>query len=62
MKVILNKSCLATKMCVKFYTVHCKAVFSHSSWKFLHLARLFYTTSGCDGCDKYEVWSGHNSN
>ena len=19
---------------------------------------FFYTTSGCDGCDKYEVWYG----
>ena len=24
--------------------------------KFLHLTEMFYTTSGCDGCDKYEVW------
>ena len=26
-------------------------------WKILHLTEIFYTTSGCDGCDKYEVWS-----
>ena len=26
-------------------------------WKILHLTELFYTPSGCDGCDKYEVWS-----
>ena len=24
--------------------------------KFLHLANFFYTTNGCDGCDKYQVW------
>ena len=23
--------------------------------QFLHLTEIFYTTSGCDGCDKYEV-------
>ena len=26
-------------------------------WKILHLGQNFYTTSGCDGCDKYEVCS-----
>ena len=25
-------------------------------WKILHLAKFAYTASGCDGCDKYEVW------
>ena len=34
-----------------------KAVFSRSNWKILHSAKSFYTTSGCDGCDKYEVCS-----
>jgi len=24
--------------------------------KFLHMANFFSTTSGCDGCDKYQVW------
>ena len=24
--------------------------------KILHLTDFFYTTSGCDCCDKYEVW------
>ena len=33
-----------------------KHFFSCSNWKILHLAKFFYTTSGCDSCDKYEVW------
>ena len=28
---------------------------SHIHWKILHLTEYVYTTSGCDGCDKYEV-------
>ena len=43
-----------------FVKLHCasniKAVFLRSNWKILHLAKSFYTTGGCDGCDKYEVW------
>ena len=45
-----QKSCLATKPCVKFYTV-CEAVFCVTIGK-IHI----YTTSGYDGCDKYEVF------
>ena len=26
------------------------------TWKILHLTEFFYTTSGCDGCDIYQVW------
>ena len=37
-----------------FYTV-CKAVFLHSNWKMLHLAKFVYTTSGYDGCGNYKV-------
>ena len=28
---------------------------SRNNWKILHLTEFFYTTSGCDGCDKYQV-------
>ena len=42
---------------MKFYTV-CNTVFSRSNWKILHLASFYYTPSGCDGTDKYEVWLG----
>ena len=53
-------------LCVKFHAV-CKTThFVHAitkqfllrtNWKILHLTEFFYTTSGCDGCDKYEVWT-----
>ena len=33
----------------------CRAVFSRSYWTILQLAKLFYTTSSCDGYDKYEL-------
>ena len=26
--------------------------------EFFTLGWIFYTTSGCDGCDKYQVWEG----
>ena len=45
---------IATKLCVKLHTV-CKAGFSRSNWKSLHFAKFVYTTSCCDGCDKYLV-------
>ena len=35
-------------LCVKQY-------FSRSNWKKFHLAKYAYTTSGYDGCDKYQV-------
>ena len=35
--------------------MHKFAVFLRSNWKILHLAEIVYTTSGCDGCDKYQV-------
>ena len=42
---------------VKLHIVcNIKQFFSRNHWKILHLADFFYTTSGCDGCDKYEVW------
>ena len=41
-------------VCVKFDTV-CKANFPCSNLTILHLAKFFYTTSGCDGCGKYQV-------
>ena len=25
--------------------------------KFLHMTDFFSTTTGCDGCDKYQVWA-----
>ena len=38
--------------------LHCVwSSFLRSYWKILHLAKLFDTTSGCDGFDKYEVSS-----
>ena len=49
---------------VKHYTMckiaHCKKLdsmhfLSYTLWTILHLTQNFYTTSGCDGCDKYEV-------
>ena len=33
-----------------------KVVILRSNWKILHSAKFCYTTSGCDGCDKYQVW------
>ena len=45
-----HESCLSTKQSVKIYTF-----FSRSNWKLLHLANSFYTASGCDGFDKYQV-------
>ena len=44
-------------ICVKLHTF-CKTehFLSRIHWKILHLTEHFYTTSGCDGCDKYEVW------
>ena len=36
--------------------MHKFAVFLCSDRKILHLAEIVYTTSGCDGCDKYQVW------
>ena len=52
-------------LCVKLHTV-CKTThFMHAitkqvllrtNWKILHLTEFVYTTSGCDGCDKYLVW------
>ena len=49
-------------MCVKLHTFlnyACCAVskqfLSCTHWKILHLTGNFYTISGCDGCDKYEV-------
>ena len=33
-----------------------KLVSFPSTFKILHSTEIFYTTSGCDGCDKYEVW------
>ena len=32
-----------------------KQFLSRIHWKILHLHWFFYTTIGCDGCDKYEV-------
>ena len=33
-----------------------KQLLSRTNWKILHLTNFFYTTSGCDGCDNYQVW------
>ena len=33
-----------------------KAVSFTYPLEILHLTEIFYTTSGCDGCDKYQVW------
>ena len=35
--------------------MHKFAVFLCSDRKILHLAEIVYTTSGCNGCDKYQV-------
>ena len=39
-----DKICHATKLCTKFYTLchilHCRAIFSCSNWKILHLAKI----------------------
>ena len=41
---------------VKLHIVcNIKQFLSRNHWKILHLTDFFYTTSGCDGCDKYEV-------
>ena len=37
--------------------LHSRHFLSYTLWKILHLTKNFYTTSGCDGCDKYEVWT-----
>ena len=47
-------------MCVKCVKLHTfcaisKQFLSRIHWKILHLTEFFYTTSGCDGCDKYEA-------
>ena len=50
--------------CVSNYTLfvklhilcNIKAVSFTYPLEILHLTEYFYTTSGCDGCDKYEVW------
>ena len=46
-----------TTHCVSNYTFCAisKQLLSRIHWKILHLTEYFYTTSGCDGCDKYEV-------
>ena len=55
-----DQSLATKKRCVQFYIV-CKAVFSRSNLKILHLAEKFYTTSGCHGFDKYEVCQGQRT-
>ena len=46
---------------VKLHIVcNIKQFLSRNHWKILHLTDFFYTTSGCDGCDKYEVWLQYN--
>ena len=44
------------RICVKLHTLcNIKAVSFTYPLEILHLTEYFYTTSGCDGCDKYEV-------
>ena len=44
-------------LCVEWQPVCISKNFhSRTHWKILHLTEIFYTTSGCDGCDKYQVW------
>ena len=66
--VKLHSVCEIThfRICVN-YTLFCKTTHFvqyqcrffpfRIHWKILHLTDFFYTTSGCDGCDKYEVWT-----
>ena len=42
------------------YKLHSKHFLAYTLWKILHLTQNFYTTSGCDGCDKYEVCHYHH--
>ena len=56
---IRDKSCLATKLYVKFYTV-CKAIFPFQFEHFT-LGKIVYRTNGCNCCDKYQVWCREKS-
>ena len=38
------------------FCVESKLFLSRTYWKILHLTEFVYTTSGCDGCDNYQVW------
>ena len=47
------------RICVKLHTLcNIKAVSFTYPLEILHLTEYFYTTRGCDGCDKYEVRAG----
>ena len=47
---------LFVKLHTYFLPAISKQLLSRTNWKILHLTNFFYTTSGCDGCDNYQVW------